>query len=207
MIKRTLTFTLISALLLILTTSNSQLNVKYRHVLTGQGQLTKAIAKEMYEQFRSPYHEKSEYRFSVFFNKLKNIVQHNSDKSNTWLKGVNQFSDMTFEEFKNAKLMAPQNCSATHDFKIERKSLDIPTNFDWLNKGVVTPVKDQGDCGSCWTFSTVGAMESHWNILGKGRNVSFSQQLVDCAGNFNNFGCDGGLPSQAFEYIRYAGGL
>lgn len=49
MIKKTLTFMLISALLLILATSNSQLNVKYRHVLTGQGQLTKAIAKEMYE--------------------------------------------------------------------------------------------------------------------------------------------------------------
>ncbi len=51
-------------------------------------------------------------------------------------------------------------------------------------------------------------MESHWNILGKGRNVTFSeQQLVDCAWNFNNYGCDGGLPSQAFEYIKSAGGL
>jgi len=73
---------------------------------------------------------------------------------------------------------------------------------------VVTPVKDQGECGSCWTFSTVGAMESHWNILGKGRNVLFSeQQLVDCAWGFDNYGCEGGLPSQAFEYIRYIGGL
>lgn len=73
---------------------------------------------------------------------------------------------------------------------------------------MVSPVKNQGNCGSCWTFSTVGAMESHWNILGKGKNLTFSeQQLVDCAGDFNNFGCDGGLPSQAFEYIRHVGGL
>jgi cathepsin H len=51
-------------------------------------------------------------------------------------------------------------------------------------------------------------MESHWNILGKGRNILFSeQQLVDCAGAFENYGCEGGLPSQAFEYIRYTGGL
>jgi cathepsin H len=104
--------------------------------------------------------------------------------------------------------MAPQNCSATYGLKVHKNKVSIPTNYDWLAKGVVTPVKDQGNCGSCWTFSTVGAMESHWNILGKGRNVLFSeQQLVDCAGAFENYGCDGGLPSQAFEYIRYAGGL
>lgn len=51
-------------------------------------------------------------------------------------------------------------------------------------------------------------MEAHWNILGKARNLTFSeQQLVDCAGAFENFGCNGGLPSQAFEYIKYAGGI
>lgn len=73
---------------------------------------------------------------------------------------------------------------------------------------MVSPVKNQGQCGSCWTFSTVGAMESHWNILGKGKNVTFAeQQLVDCAGDFENHGCSGGLPSHAFEYIKYARGI
>ena len=72
----------------------------------------------------------------------------------------------------------------------------------------MTPVKDQGNCGSCWTFSTVGTLEAHWNILQKGKNVLFSeQQLVDCAGAFENNGCEGGLPSQAFEYIRHVGGI
>jgi cathepsin H len=104
--------------------------------------------------------------------------------------------------------MAPQNCSATHSIKLSTQNFDIPTGYDWVNTGAVTPVKDQGNCGSCWTFSTIGAMESHWNILGKGRNITFSeQQLVDCAWDFENFGCDGGLPSQAFEYIKHAGGL
>jgi len=73
---------------------------------------------------------------------------------------------------------------------------------------MVTPVKNQGSCGSCWTFSTVGSLEAFWNILKKGKNLTFSeQQLVDCAGKFDNHGCNGGLPSHAFEYIRYAGGI
>lgn len=106
--------------------------------------------------------------------------------------------------------MAPQNCSATHNLRVREdfKRLGIPESFEWNNFGVVTPVKNQASCGSCWTFSTVGSLEAFWNIQNKGRNVTFSeQQLVDCAGEFNNFGCSGGLPSQAFEYIRYNGGI
>lgn len=115
---------------------------------------------------------------------------------------------MTFEEFKSEKLMAPQECSATNSFKLPKSTVSIPASYEWASTGMVSPVKNQGSCGSCWTFSTVGALESHWNILGKGRNTTFSeQQLVDCAGAFDNHGCNGGLPSHAFEYIRYAGGI
>jgi cathepsin H len=105
--------------------------------------------------------------------------------------------------------MAPQECSATYEFNVKPNiKVNLPDRYEWNDFGMVTPVKDQGDCGSCWTFSTIGALESFWNIQGRGRNLTFSeQQLVDCATNFNNFGCDGGLPSQAFEYIRSAGGL
>lgn len=97
--------------------------------------------------------------------------------------------------------MAPQECSATNflSLKPEFKKVSFPESYEWNNLKMVSPVKDQGNCGSCWAFSTVGALESHWNILGKGRNITFSeQQLVDCAGDFENYGCDGGLPSQAF---------
>jgi len=106
--------------------------------------------------------------------------------------------------------MAPQDCSATNSFKLaeEERAVGIPDAYEWNDFRMVSPVKNQGRCGSCWTFSTVGAMESHWNIIGKGKNVTFSeQQLVDCAGDFDNHGCNGGLPSHAFEYIKYAGGL
>lgn len=105
----------------------------------------------------------------------------------TWKQGINDFTDMTFEEFKEERLMEPQECSATNSFKVkqELKDLAIPENYEWTNYGIVTPVKNQGSCGSCWAFSTVGTMESHWNVLGKGKNLTFSeQQLVDCAGDF-----------------------
>ena len=112
---------------------------------------------------------------------------------------------MTFEEFKLKKLMEPQHCSATNNLRHIKSDINaIPTSYEWNNYDVVTAVKDQGNCGSCWAFSTVGAMESHWNILGKGKNTTFSeQQLVDCAGDFDNNGCNGGLPSHAFEYSRF----
>ncbi|KAE8710443.1 Thiol protease aleurain [Hibiscus syriacus] len=78
---------------------------------------------------------------------------------------------------------------------------------DWREAGIVSAVKEQVHCGSCWTFSTTGALEAAYHqAFGKGISLS-EQQLVDCAGAFNNKGCHGGLPSQAFEYIKYNGGL
>ncbi|NWZ36891.1 CATH protein, partial [Brachypodius atriceps] len=83
-----------------------------------------------------------------------------------------------------------------------------PDSIDWRKKGnFVTPVKNQGACGSCWTFSTTGCLESAIAIS-TGKLLSLAeQQLVDCAQAFNNHGCSGGLPSQAFEYILYNKGL
>lgn len=83
--------------------------------------------------------------------------------------------------------------------KPEIRKSAVPEAYEWNSLGMVSPVKNQGSCGSCWSFSTVGALESHWNILGKGKNITFSeQQLVDCAGDYDNHGCNGGLPSHAF---------
>jgi cathepsin H len=96
---------------------------------------------------------------------------------------------------------------------------DVPKSIDWRTKGVITPIKNQGHCGSCWTFSTTGCLEAHTCIQAKAEhknNKDFDctswtglaeQQLVDCAGDYNNNGCNGGLPSQAFEYIKYIGGI
>merc|ERR1712238_570485 len=93
--------------------------------------------------------------------------------------------------------------------KISAKDQDV--SIDWRTKGIMTPIKNQGNCGSCWTFSTSGCLEAHTCLA---HNVDCThwqglaeQQLVDCAGDFNNFGCSGGLPSQAYEYLKYNGGM
>lgn len=115
---------------------------------------------------------------------------------------------MSFAEIKHKYLWSePQNCSATKSNYL-RGTGPYPSSMDWRKKGnVVSPVKNQGACGSCWTFSTTGALESAVAIAsGKMRTLA-EQQLVDCAQNFNNHGCQGGLPSQAFEYILYNKGI
>lgn len=198
---------LISALVA-LTLCNIHLNIKYRDFLQGESVFNEFTAKQIYKQFYSPYTVKSDARFKIFLNTLIEIRNHNMGH-HSWTQGINDFSDMTFEEFKEERLMKPQDCSATKSFQVKDETkVTIPEAYEWNNFGMVSPVKNQGACGSCWTFSTVGSLESHWNILGKGKNVTFSeQQLVDCAGAFENDGCRGGLPSHAFEYIRYAGGI
>lgn len=84
----------------------------------------------------------------------------------------------------------------------------VPESKDWRDMDAVSPVKNQGKCGSCWTFSTTGALESHYKLKHGGEFVLFSEQnLIDCAQAFDNHGCNGGLPSHAFEYVHYNGGL
>lgn len=147
---------------------------------------------------------------------MKEIHAINARPGVTWRAAPNPFSDLSWAEFKEQKLMASQNCSATHTTPVH-KLVDlgvgkVPDEWDWRNQtcgetSCVSMVKNQGHCGSCWTFSTVGAMEAV-HAIKTGTMLLFSeQQLVDCAAAFNNNGCDGGLPSQAFEYIHYAGGL
>jgi cathepsin H len=142
------------------------------------------------------------------------VIEHNSDPTSPFEMSMDgPFSDLSWEEFESSVLMAPQDCSATtgrHSFTSPHISdEDLPAHVDWREKGVITAVKDQGRCGSCWTFSSTGALESHHAIqYGNWRTAEMSeQQLLDCAVDFDNHGCNGGLPSHAFEYVHHAGGI
>uniref|UniRef100_A0A4W3JNP0 Pro-cathepsin H n=1 Tax=Callorhinchus milii TaxID=7868 RepID=A0A4W3JNP0_CALMI len=151
--------------------------------------------------------EEYSYRLRTFIQNKRKVEEHNSGQ-HSYRMGLNQFSDMTFSEFKKLYLLRePQNCSATRGNHVLSMG-PYPDFVDWRTKGnYVTPVKNQGGCGSCWTFSTTGCLESAIAIK-TGKLLSLAeQQLVDCAGAYKNHGCNGGLPSQAFEYIKYNGGL
>uniref|UniRef100_A0A803M8M5 Uncharacterized protein n=1 Tax=Chenopodium quinoa TaxID=63459 RepID=A0A803M8M5_CHEQI len=145
-------------------------------------------------------------RFEIYRENLK-LIRSSNKKALSYKLHVNQFADWRWEEFQRHRLGAAQNCSATLKGSHKLTRAVAPPSQDWRAKGIVSPVKNQGHCGSCWTFSTTGALEAAY-AQAFGKNISLSeQQLVDCAGAFNNFGCNGGLPSQAFEYIKYNGGL
>ena len=141
------------------------------------------------------------------------VLVHNSDPTSTYQLSLDgPFSSVSWTEFQSTVLMAPQDCSATlnrSSFQAALHDSDLPTHVDWRDAGVVSGVKNQGRCGSCWTFSSSGAMEAHHAIKYKSWRTSemSEQQLLDCAIDFDNHGCEGGLPSHAFEYIHHAGGL
>ncbi|KAF4725977.1 hypothetical protein FOZ63_008683, partial [Perkinsus olseni] len=84
----------------------------------------------------------------------------------------------------------------------EDDATDLPASVDWRDKNVLNPIKNQGNCGSCWAFSATGALEAQYAIA-TGKLLSFSeQQLVDCSTDYGNNGCDGGLMEYAYDYIR-----
>ena len=144
-----------------------------------------------------------ETRFQIFRTNLRNIIIHNMDHSQNFTMGINQFTDLTPEEFKAqyvSGLKAEVGLAGCGSFS--GSASGAPASIDWRAKGAVTSVKDQGQCGSCWTFSATGAVEGAWAIS-KGQLIDLSEeQLVECAGlKYGSMGCNGGQMDGAFKYI------
>ena len=171
-------------------------------------------------QFKNDIH-----RQSTFGKWLDNhhYIQKINYQNLSYTLDHNQFSGMDSADFSNylafssKQLMDQFNTGFSYEIRDEssRRALTIgltalPASIDWVAKGAVTPVKDQGQCGSCWSFSTTGALEgAYFNKNGK--LVSFSeQQLVDCDNLSNggrDHGCNGGLMDNAFNWIAKNNGL
>ena len=137
------------------------------------------------------------------------IQEINNSNNTSHVASHNKFSDWTEDEFKAIMGLKHHHTNMDIPKKVPILNGDTPEAKDWRSEGKVTPVKDQGSCGSCWAFSTTGAVESAYAIkTGASSNlVEFSeQQLVDCAGGeFLNDGCSGGWYYWAYQYLRNKG--
>jgi C1A family cysteine protease len=150
-------------------------------------------------------------RYAIFQANLARVNAHNA-KGETWTMAMNEFGDLTPAEFAAGRIggFKPRKLrkqAPAGDLKVKSKNVALPSSVDWTTKGAVTPVKNQGQCGSCWAFSTTGSVEGVNAINGKGLKSLSEQQLVDCSGSYGNEGCNGGLMDDAFQFIAANGGL
>lgn len=188
---------------------------------------------DLWETFKTNYHKKYDgetermrrqiWEINVNIIHLHN-VQHDLGLSQ-YSMGVNQFADLTHQEFKTLYLGNRFVARKTNNGRSSHttQKTDLPDSVNWVKKGYVTKVKNQvrmvvvflknhgfyhpiqQQCGSCWAFSTTGSTEGQYFRKTK-RLISFSeQQLVDCSQEFGNLGCNGGLMDSAFKYIMKYG--
>jgi len=161
-----------------------------------------------FDQFKAEYSKKyrdageEQYRRTIFLRNLVRIEAHNANPANTYAQGVNQFTDLIDEEFKAIYLTLQVPASAGNIIILGEES-PIVGDIDWEKQGVITPVKNQGSCGSCWAFSAVAALESAYKLKNHEEQVSISEQeLVDCSRPQGNQGCNGGWMDSDFTYIK-----
>ncbi|KAM7403225.1 hypothetical protein PAMA_003918 [Pampus argenteus] len=169
-------------------------------------------------KFGKSYNSPSEetHHRQIWVNNRKLVLVHNimaDEGIKSYRLGMTYFADMENEEYRR---MISLGCLGLFNASLPRsgsaflrlpEGADLPVSVDWRDKGYVTDIKDQKECGSCWAFSTTGSLEGQ-TFRKTGKLVSLSeQQLVDCSDKYGNMGCMGGLMDSAFKYIIDNGGI
>lgn len=154
--------------------------------------------------YNKVYDSVDEYnmRQALFKKSLERVGIKNVRNDTLMHSGITKFSDWTEEEFQ--AIMGLKNAGKP-EIKgrfMKFTNRDVADSIDWRKTGNVSDVKDQGSCGSCWAFSSTGALESAWSIQ-KGEMILLSeQQLVDCTNvKWGNLGCNGGWYYNSYDYL------
>lgn len=166
------------------------------------------LFQEFIEKFHKSYSSDVELnmRQNIFCKNYDFIQSHNSKNDIEFILDINEHADLTNEEFKNL-FTSPidMNTIQTNAYDPTVYTKPLPDSFDWRDYNHVSVVKNQGHCGSCWTFSTTGSIESHLSIH-RGEKVLLSEQeLVDCSWMYANLGCSGGMVDRAYRYVKRFG--
>ncbi|KAK2973258.1 hypothetical protein RJ640_001914 [Escallonia rubra] len=146
-------------------------------------------------------------RFGIYQSNVQ-FIDYINAQNLTFKLTDNKYADLTNAEFTSIYVGLRTSLRSSEGLNYTSRNFKaLPRSVDWRKKGAVTPIKDQGQCGSCWAFSTVAAVEGI-NQIKTGRLVSLSEQeLVDCDVNGDNQGCNGGYMDKAFDFIEENRGI
>ncbi|XP_075995411.1 cathepsin K-like [Genypterus blacodes] len=164
--------------------------------------------KKMHDKVYSHQVEESGRRW-IWEEHLEMINLHNLEATlglHTYELAMNHLGDMTSDEIKNMLMGSHEPTDLDKSTsELPEVNASIPAMVDWRTQGLVTPVKMQGSCGSCWAFSAVGSLEGQLKKK-TGTLMSLStQNLMDCSSKYGNHGCEGGFMANAFLYVMKNG--